>query len=280
MKRLAVMVSVVAVTLVATALPFLPGRYDALAVPLSGIARSFGMASLLLVPIGLVWLVYELRPTSHGERRGRVGFFFAILGAGSIAVLGVVVVAVMLSGAPVAVGVLTAWGLVLWRSGPRMLKWARRSRGRDIATPLALILVPAVLTSAQLALARPLTAFAWNQTMDGLAPLIADIERYRATNGHYPRSLFSEWMDYRPAVIGVRGYQYETSGDVFSLAVEVPTFSFDSREYLLYNPADTHVMASHDADLLLRTSAELVQYRGYYSARMLDRPHWTVLSFD
>jgi hypothetical protein len=224
MKRLAAMVSVVAVTLVATALPFFPGRYDVLAVPLSEIARSFGMASLLVVPIGLVWLAYESRRTSDGERRGRAGFAFATLGGGSIAVLGVVVVAVMLSGAPLAVGVLTAWGLVLWRSGPRMLKWARRSRGRDIATPLALILVPGVLTSAQLALARPLTSFAWNQTMDGLEPLIADIERYRAANGHYPRSLFSEWMDYRPAVMGVRGYQYETSGDVFSLAVEVPTF--------------------------------------------------------
>ena len=280
MKRLAVMVSLVAVTLFATALPFLPGRYDALAVPLSGIARSLGMASLLLVPIGLVWLVYELRRTIDGARCGRVGFVVAILGGGSIAVLGVVLVAVMLSVVPVAVGMLTAWVLVLWRGGPRMLKWARRSRGRDIASALALILVPGVLTSAQLALARPLTSFAWNRTMDGLAPLIADIERYRATNGHYPSSLFSEWMDYRPAVIGVRGYQYETSGDVFSLAVEVPTFSFDSREYLLYNPADTHVMASHDADLLLRTSAELVQYRGYYSARRLDRPHWTVLSFD
>jgi hypothetical protein len=87
-------------------------------------------------------------------------------------------------------------------------------------------------------------------------------------------------MDYRPSVIGVRGYQYETSGEVFSLAVEVPTFSFDSREYLLYNPADSHVMASHDADLLLRTAAELGQYRGYHSARSLDRPHWTLLSFD
>jgi hypothetical protein len=42
MKRLAVMVSVVAVTLVATALPFLPGRYDVHRVTLIG-ALAIGL---------------------------------------------------------------------------------------------------------------------------------------------------------------------------------------------------------------------------------------------
>jgi hypothetical protein len=60
----------------------------------------------------------------------------------------------------------------------------------------------------------------------------------------------------------------------------MPTFSFDSREFLLYNPADTHAMASHDAFLLQRTAAELVHYRGCYSARPLDRPHGALLSYD
>ena len=280
MKRLAIIGAIVVLSLVATALPFLPGRYDVLAVPLSMIARVYGTASLLLVPIGLVWLPYELRLTSDGKRPGRVSLVLATLAAGSIATVGAAGMAFNLSGAPLTVGVLTAYGLVLWRCGPGMLRWARQSSGRDITVALALILVPCVVTGAQFALARPLTSLAWRRTMDGLAPLIGDIERYRTTNGHYPRSLFSEWMDYRPVVIGVRGYQYEISGDGFSLAVEVPTFSFDSREYLFYNPGDVHVMASHDADLLVRTAAELPQYRGYHSARRVDRLHWFLLSFD
>ena len=280
MKSLAIVGAVVLTTLVATALPFLPGRYDVLSAPLSMIARGYGVASLLLVPIGLVWLPYELWLPSDGTRHGRVGLVLATLAAGSIVTCGAAVLAYSVSGAPLTMSVLTAYGLVLWRYGPRMVKWARQSSGRDITAALALILVPCVITGAQFALAQPLTSFAWNRTMDGLAPLIGDIERYRTTNGHYPRSLFSEWMDYRPAVIGVRGYQYETSGEVFSLAVEVPTFSFDSREYLFYSPGDVQVMASHDADLLLRSAAELPQYRGYHSARRLDRPHWFLLSFD
>src|SRR5262245_41739416 len=60
-------------------------------------------------------------------------------------------------------------------------------------------------------------------------------------------------------------------------ALAVP-LSWISREYLFYNPADSQVMASHDADLLRRTAAELPQYRGYHSARRLARPHWSVLS--
>ena len=280
MKGLTVIVTAVVLTMVATTLPFLPGRYDVLAVPLSGIARVCGITSLLLVPIGLLWLPFELRLRGDGKRRSRASFIVAALVVGSIAMLGAAGMAFMLSGAPLAVGVFAACGLVLWQGGRRMLEWARQSSEPNITVVLVLILVPCIVTGAQFALARPLTSFAWNRTMDGLEPLIGDIERYRTANGHYPRSLFSEWMDYRPAVIGVRGYQYETSGDVFSLAVEVPTFSFDSREYLFYNPGDAQVMASHDADLLLRTAAELPQYRGYHSARRLDRPHWFLLSFD
>ena len=280
MKTLALMVTVVVVALGATALPFLPGRYDALSVPLSGFARGVGIASLLTVPVGLVWLLYEWRRRNEGKYGGRVGFVVASLAAGSLTVLVGALVAHSLSAGALSVSVLIAWVIALWRGGPRLLDWARRPREPDFAAGLALILAPGIVAGAQLSLAQPLTSFAWSRTMDGLAPLIADIERYRALNGRYPHSLFSEWRDYRPAVIGVSGYQYEPSGDAYNLAVEVPTFSFDSREFLLYNPADTHAMTSHDADLLQRTAAELVQYRGYYRARTTDRLHWKLLSFD
>lgn len=272
--------ALVPIALGATALPFFPGRHDALAMALSGIARGLGLGSLLLIPIGLAWLLYERGRTSDGLRRGRAGFVLATLGAGSIAVLVAAIFAATFSGATLAVGLLTAWGFLMRRGGRRLLSWARQAHDRSVSIAMALVLLPGAVAGAQLALARPLTSFAWTQTMDRMAPLIADIERYRVANGHYPRSLFSEWMDYRPGVIGVRGYQYEPSGDSYRLAVEVPTFSFGSREFLVYSPEDSHVMASHDADLLLRTAAELAQYRGYFSARALDRPHWKVLTFD
>ena len=41
-------------------LPFIPGDYDNLVVALSFMAQLLAMAGLLLVPIGLLWLIYEL----------------------------------------------------------------------------------------------------------------------------------------------------------------------------------------------------------------------------
>src|SRR5262245_58479051 len=48
--------------------PFLPGNYDGLAVTLSVMAQLFGMAGLLLVPLGAVWLVYELKMRSESAQ--------------------------------------------------------------------------------------------------------------------------------------------------------------------------------------------------------------------
>ncbi len=280
MKLFGIIVVLIAVLLIATALPFLPGRYDAVAVPLSGFARGLGLASLLLVPIGVLWLLYEYRTANNGSHGIRAGIVVAALGAGTLALLFATIFAVGQGGTALAVGILSIWGLVLWQSGRRVLDWARQTPGKVLSGAWALILTPCMVAGSQFALASPLTKFAWNKTMDGMAPLIADIERYRAANNQYPRSLFSEWCDYRPAVIGVCRYQYEPIGNAYSLAVEMPTFSFDSREFLLYNPSDHPAMTSHDADLLQRSAAELIQYRGYHSATPLHRAHWTLLSYD
>lgn len=43
----------------AMVLPFLPGRHDPLAAPLSVAASVFAFGSLLLVPIGVTWLVTD-----------------------------------------------------------------------------------------------------------------------------------------------------------------------------------------------------------------------------
>ncbi len=41
--------------LLCTFLPFIPGEYDAFAVTLSGMSQLFGVAGLMLVPVGALW---------------------------------------------------------------------------------------------------------------------------------------------------------------------------------------------------------------------------------
>ena len=48
--------------------PFLPGQYDSLAMPLSIMAQFSAVVGLLFVPIGILWLVYEL----HQQIRRKV----------------------------------------------------------------------------------------------------------------------------------------------------------------------------------------------------------------
>jgi hypothetical protein len=51
-------------------LPFLPGEYARLAAPLSMVCRVVGMAGLLLVPIGAVWVASGHWSLPAGTQRG------------------------------------------------------------------------------------------------------------------------------------------------------------------------------------------------------------------
>lgn len=280
MKRVVLAAALVLATLLATAWPFLPGRFDGLALHLSVLGRGVAVGSILLVPLGLPWLVREAILPAREVRPRRTGFAHAIVGLGSLSALVAAVFALGLSGIALATIVLSGWVLALCCGAPRLVVWARGPRERDLVAPALLVIAPLAVLGAQLGLAEPLESWAWNRTMDGMAPLIADMERYRGMRGSYPRSLFAEWADYRPEVVGVSGYLYEPAGDGYRLAIEVPSFSFDSRVFLSYDPTDRHVMASHDADLLARPELELPRYHGYHTAGPLDRPHWKALHFD
>src|SRR5688500_20177887 len=57
-----------ALVILCTILPFLPGRYDSLAVPLSIMAQLFGRVGLLLVPVGAVWAAFEYSSRHRAKR--------------------------------------------------------------------------------------------------------------------------------------------------------------------------------------------------------------------
>ena len=62
MRRHGVGVGLVAAAILACSfLPFLPGAYDPIAAALAFAAYVFGIVGLLLVPVGVVWLVAEVR---------------------------------------------------------------------------------------------------------------------------------------------------------------------------------------------------------------------------
>src|SRR5262249_11280207 len=145
--------------------PFLPGGYDPLAVPLSAIARLFGAAGLLLVPIGVLWLIYELR--GRGQRKDSLPnsangrYCFAIVSLIVVSILAIAVSLLSLFGISISIGILTLtlWLYVIARLIPRLkpLKDAENESLNPV--PLYLIVIPSVVLLFQVTLAAPATEF-------------------------------------------------------------------------------------------------------------------------
>jgi len=268
-----------------TMLPFLPGPYDGLTVPLSAAALFFGKAGLLLVPVGVLWLAYELRGGSaRGEgtplRAHRHLVRTGALIATAVVLFLVCLGAVLGSGPVSTVAVMTLWACVVRGAAVR---WRQRGAVGTIperGMPLYLIVVPIAVAFVQLTLAGPLAEFSRRRVIENSMPLIADIERYHATRGHYPPSLLSRHEDYDPGVMGVRRYQYEARGDAYNVVFDQPSFVLGTHEYVVYNPLDEQVMTSHNEDLLRLTPTQLESTRGFYAVRATSHPHWKSFLFD
>jgi hypothetical protein len=255
----------VAVLLLAGAavLPFVPGRYDPLAMPLAITAITVARVSLLLVPIAALHLLVRSQAA-----RARLAVSALVAGAlvwcaGAVAMS---VHSMALGIAWLALGIYTAWR---WQPEPKAL-------GASRAFALTLLLVPpAAVVSQVLALEQMVTA-SRNRAIARSAPMIADIEAYRVTHGAYPDALPSLWGDYRPDVIGIERFHYARSGTSFSLHFEQPTVTFGTREIVMYHPLDDHHFASHDQQLL-RFS---IRAGGWYAAEATGLPHWKAFRFD
>jgi hypothetical protein len=278
MIHLLLIAGATAIIILCTLLPFLPGRYDAMAVPLATMAQVFGIVALLLVPAGLLWMISEHRSRSA---RGRYRLAIAALVVASFVWMLVALGAFVES---IALGILALalWVYAVSRIVPRLRAMRTGPDPAVTAIPLYMICVPVGVTLIQFALAGPVTESGRSRAIRNSAPLIADIERYRVANGRYPLSLMALSADYLPGVIGVRQYWYEPSGDAFNLFFESFTFRFGTREIVMYNPNDRQAFTSHTMDLLQLTPEQLrvEQTRGHYAVHNAEHPHWKYFWFD
>lgn len=61
--------------------PFLPGEYDPLATSLSAMAQTVALAGLLVLPVGIAWLIFELQRRARRKRNVGAkarGYYFAL----------------------------------------------------------------------------------------------------------------------------------------------------------------------------------------------------------
>ncbi len=261
-----------------TVLPFLPGRYDPLAVPLSMMAQLFGRVGLLLLPLGILWWGSEYFNRPPGVRRA-----FAVAALIGVSIVGLIVsLGAFQESLALGIGSLAVLASAVWRLCPRRGAMVIRPARTINPGALYLFLVPVAVASIQIGLADPMVEFSRSRAIRNSAALIADIEQHRAANGRYPPSLVSVNKDYWPNVIGIREYLYEPNGDAYNLLFEQITFGLGIREIVMYNPLDQQVMTSHAMDVLQLTPSQLQldRTRGHNAVHAASQPHWKYFWFD
>jgi hypothetical protein len=268
--------------------PFLPGRYDSLAVALSTLAQSFGTAGLLVVPIGLLWLADEVRQRARRKRAlptTQHGYYFGLAALIVASILGIAASFLIFLGLGVSLSVLALalWGCAVASLWPKLRRLKRAPAQAVNPAPLYLTVIPLAALLFQVALAAPATAFSRSYAITRSAELIAAIEQHREEYGRYPGSLIATWPDYYPSVVGIPQYHYAPNGNAYNLVFEQPLFLFHNlgaREFVVYNPLDEHVIASHAAWILLWSPEELAVQQGWFAVHEASVPHWRYFWFD
>lgn len=253
--------------------PFLPGRYDRLAVPLSTMVQVFGVVGLALVPGGVLWLIMPRHAFA-------LAVFATVVGTGIALILALF--ATLSVGNAFGVLTLAVWGYVLVRLIPRLKQLRGAEDRRRHPAPLYLVLLPVLALASQLALAAPVARWSRDRAIANAGEFLADIEQYHTRHGRYPVSLQAQNRDYHPDVIGVEQYLYVPRGASFNLSFEQPRFLLDrfgTREWVVYNPRDEHRVYSHTAWLMPPPDvAEPSQ--GWYASGETGHAHWRYFWFD
>lgn len=292
MKRVAFhfvrMSGITLVIVFCTFYPFLPGRYDGLAVTLSFMAQLLGVTGVLLVPIGALWWVHELRKRSRRRHNFQLQDREYIFALASV-VAASIVAAIVALGAASSIGfsfgviALGLWACAVGRLWPRLKALKREEAAAFQPAPLYLTLIPVAVLSLQVALAARATEFSRNRAIANSAQLLREIDHYRDTYGHYPQNLSAPNLDYKPAVVGIQQYHYAPSGEAYILYFELPAFHLTNpgtQEIVMYNQLDEHALPSHDSDILRWTPEQLAGRRGWHSVHDATTPHWKYFWFD
>lgn len=266
--------------------PFMPGTYDRMAVVLSGMAQVLGVAGVLLIPIGISWLIYDL--VNRRRRRDSVpllakSHWFAVGALAASVVAGAGVALASLHTSPsLSIGVLILVAYGAQRAG-RAVKQLKSGGYRGFnAIPLYLIIIPGIVATAHLVLLRPAVEISRKRTIMGSTEFINAIEAYRVAYGHYPPTLESVHHDYDPPTIGVERYRYEPNGQSYNVFFEQPTWPIGTQEFVMYNPRDEHMMIVHNQDLLESPQEQVDDERRYHAraARDAGVAHWKYFWFD
>lgn len=263
--------------------PFLPGRYDPLAVHLSKWVQLIGAGGIVWGPVAAFWLAYEFK--KNGESHSRTAYFWALAALILTSVVVLLSALAILLGGTKALGfaILAVWFWAIKNLIPKVRRLKTDASGKFHPAPVYLIFIPLVLVVSQWFFAKNITNLSRERAIAHSREIIAVIENYRAQQGRYPFSLHSLWKDYSPSVVGIDRFHYAPDGESYNLSFEQPRFLFDDfgvREFVVYHPLDQHFIPSHDSWVLLLSPQQVNATQGWFRSVEAGHPHWKLFWFD
>ncbi len=251
-------------------LPFIPGSYDELSVGLSASAQLLGYIGMLLVPIGILWLIQEIRKTYNKNvdpNNWNSGYYYAITAtvAGIFIALLVSLGLLMSAGVSSAVMSLALVAFILYRLLPKIKKMRGAETKRFNVAPLYLLSIPIIAFAVRFFFIGMLCDYSRTYVMEKGEEVISAVENYYAQKGKYPESLTEIHHIPKPSIMGIGDFKYEKNGEAYNLSFVQSQFIFQrfaTEEVVMYNRNDEH------------------NVKGHYASYDTKFPHWKYFWLD
>lgn len=222
------------VFVVVIVLPFLPGPPNKLVIGLSVFGQSAGFFGLLLVLIGIVWAVVEIRnlrnrnnesPNCPKDPSGMPAYSLAIIATAIIAgIYLLLVIGVFVNGEILAGLLVLILGAFALKPAITKIKKQKHTSVRQLnPAPFYLLTIPLIAFVTRIYLMEPLSDYSRSIAIERSQVLIAAIEDYKNKEGQYPESMQDLETRYvkkipSPFIMGILSFRYNKINDHYSLS--------------------------------------------------------------
>lgn len=273
-KHILILVLISCIVLIGIFLPYTRGDYDHFAVGLSYLLQFSAFTSLLLVPVGLIWIIMDFVNRRNNEAMKYPSYLRKIA-----LVMTVIIIVAAALGAFASQSRFLA--ITILGTGFFMLISRKKINVLSVPNnvlPYYFIIIPLTVVFTRLTFLEKVKDKSTDFVIKQSELLIQDIEAYKQINGHYPVSLQSTIEDYHTSISGIPRFHYELKGAAYNIYFEQVSNMLGTEEIVMYNKLGEQEMTVHNQDLL-RIPYDSILH-GHHKVMALPDHNWKVFYFD
>jgi len=234
------------------------------------VAQLTGFVGLLLVPVGVLWLIQEIKKNATNNKplnNWSNGYYYAITATCVCTFIGLILLLGLLVGVGPSAAVigLIVIAITLYRIVLAIKNLKAKIDKQFNATPLYLLSIPVIAFIVYLFLLGPVSNYSRNYAIRHAEKLIYAIENYYTQRGDYPESIDNLYYLYqipKPSVMGVDKFKYERNGNAYNLSFIQWQHVGATEEIVMYNKKDEH------------------NVKGHFVSYTVGTPHWKYYWLD